>query len=223
VSIRILKKIVLIVVFFSSCSLFEKEDLEINFCPNNECWVRLYTDFEPDENGYHHVTPFWFSPTSGRFNIHIESSPTLPNCQYGGVPVVRSKFDSNTYWEVERGLSFQFSLYNPFKGYYNEQGNPIKIKDTIVTLDYFRGEIIPIIQNTTIVHDVLDKIECYGWTNPKSGPTPLETGNCVLYSKKIVGPLIQKMIGDTLTIYSETNFDCGGLEVVKDSILVILE
>jgi hypothetical protein len=218
-----LKKIVLIVVFFSSCSLFEKEDLEINFCPNNECWVRLYTDFEPDENGYHHVTPFWFSPTSGRFNIHIESSPTLPNCQYGGVPVVTSKFDSNTYWEVESGLSFTFSLYNPFKGYYNQQGNPIKIKDTIVTLDYFRGEIIPVIQNTTIVHDVLDKFECYGWTNPKSGPTPLETGNCVLYSKRIVGALIQKRLGDTLPIYSEANFDCGGLEVVKDSILVILE
>ena len=65
-------------------------------------------------------------------------------------------------------MSFTFSLYNPFKGYYIQQGNPIKIKDTIVTLDYFRGEIIPVIQNTTIVHDVLDKIECYGWTNPKN-------------------------------------------------------
>ena len=36
----------------------------------------------------------------------------VPNCQYGGVPVVTSKFDSNTYWEVESGLSFVFSLYN---------------------------------------------------------------------------------------------------------------
>ena len=75
--------------------------------------------------------------------------------------------------------------------------------------DYFKGEIIPVVQNTTIVHDVLDKMECYGWTNPKRGPTPLETGNCIMYSKRIVGPLIQEMIGDTLTIYSETNFDCG--------------
>lgn len=218
-----MKKVLLIFLFFSSCSLFDNEDVERTFCPNNECWVRLYTDFEPDENGYHHVTPSWFSPTSGRFNIHIESSPTVPNCQYGGVPVVTSKFDSNTYWEVESGLSFVFSLYNPFEGYFNQQGKPIKVKDTIVTLDYFKGEIIPVVQNTTIVHDVLDKIECYGWTNPKSGPTRLETGNCVMYSKRIVGPLIQEMIGDTLTIYSETNFDCGDFEVVKDSIFVIVE
>ena len=57
----------------------------------------------------------------------------------------------------------------------------------------------------------------------KKVPTLLETGNCIMYSKRIVGPLIQEMIGDILTIYSETNFDCGYFEVVKDSIFVIVE
>ena len=57
---------------------------------------------------------------------------------------------------------FVFGLYSPFKGYYTQQGKPIKVKDTIVTLDFFKGEIIPVVQNTTIVHDVKDKMECYG-------------------------------------------------------------
>jgi len=76
---------------------------------------------------------------------------------------------------------------------------------------------------TSIYHDVKDKMECYGWSNPKSGPTFSETGNCILYSKRIVGPLIREMIGDTLKIYSETYFDCGmDSQSVRDSISVII-
>ena len=218
-----MKNFFLIIILFYSCSFFEENNSNGSVCPENNCWVDLYTDFEMDANGYHHVTPSWYSSTSGRFNIHIESSPTVSSCQYGGSVVVRSKFDSNTYWEVESGLSFVFGLYSPFKGYYNQQGKPIKVKDTVVTLDFFKGEIIPVVQNTTIVHDVKDKMECYGWTNPKSGPTPINTANCVMYSKRIVGPLIQEMIGDTITVYSQTNFDCGVVsEVVNDSINIII-
>ena len=45
----------------------------------------------------------------------------------------------------------------------------------------------------------------------------------ILYSKRIVGPLIREMIGDTLKIYSETFFDCGmDSESVRDSISVII-
>ena len=66
-------------------------------------------------------------------------------------------------------------------------------------------------------------MECCGWDNPKSGIIPLETGNCILYSKRIVGPLIKEMIGDTIKIYSETFFDCGvSLIILNDSINVII-
>lgn len=208
---------------FVSCSLLEKEEIDNSICPDGDCWVKLYTDFEEDSNGYHHVTPQWFSETSGRFNLHIESSPTVVRCQYNGVSVVSSRFDSNTFWEVESGLSFTFGLYNPFESLYTQQGNIIKVRDTTVTLNYFQGEIIPVVQETSIYHDVKDKMECYGWSNPYSGTTPLETGNCILYSKRIVGPLIREMIGDTLKIYSETFFDCGmDSESVSDSISVII-
>ena len=213
--------LLLFIILLSSCS---KDNNENSICPDGDCWVRLYTDFEEDSNGYHLVTPEWFSETSGRFNLHIESSPTIVRCQYNGVTVVSSRFDSDTFWEVESGLSFTFGLYNPFESLYTQQGNIIKVRDTTVTLNYFQGEIIPVVQETSIYHDVKDKMECYGWSNPYSGTTPLETGNCILYSKRIVGPLIREMIGDTLKIYSETFFDCGmNSESVRDSISVIIE
>ena len=208
---------------FVSCSLLEKEEIDNSICPDGDCWVKLYTDFEEDSNGYHHVTPQWFSETSGRFDLLIESSPTMGRCQYNGMTVVSSKFDSDTFWEVESGLSFTFGLYNPFESLYTQQGNIIKVRDTTVTIDYFQGEIIPVVQETSIYHDVKDKMECYGWSNPKSGPKFSETGNCILYSKRIVGPLIRGMIGDTLKIYSETYFDCGmDSQSVRDSISVII-
>jgi hypothetical protein len=192
-------------------------------CPDNDCWVKLYTDFEKDSNGFHHVTPQWTSENSGRFNLHIDSSPTTSVCQYNGVSVVSSIFDSDSYWEVESGLSFTFGLYNPFQSMNTQQGNIIKVRDTTVNLNYFQGTIIPIVQESSISHDVKDKMECYGWDNPNSGPTPTETGNCILYSKRIVGPLIREMIGDTITIYSETNFDCGTpSKIMRDSIKLII-
>ena len=213
--------LLLFIILLSSCS---KDNNENSICPDGDCWVRLYTDFEEDSNGYHLVTPEWFSETSGRFNLHIESSPTIVRCQYNGVTVVSSRFDSDTFLEVESGLSFTFGLYNPFESLYTQQGNIIKVRDTTVTLNYFQGEIIPVVQETSVNHDVKNKMECFGWDNPYSGTTPLETGNCILYSKRIVGSLIREMIGDTLKIYSETFFDCGmNSESVRDSISVIIE
>lgn len=220
---RITKSLFLpfVLILSSNCS---KVNSESDICPNNNCWVRLYTDFEEDSNGYHLVTPEWFSETSGRFNLHIESSPTIGRCQYNGITVVSSRFDSDTFWEVESGLSFTFGLYNPFESLYTQQGNIIKVRDTTVTLNYFQGEIIPVVQQTSVNHGVKDKMECYGWDNPKSGPTPIETGNCVLYSKRIIGPLIRETIGDTIKIYSKTYFDCGkDFKIIKDSLNVIIK
>ena len=126
---------IFIILLFLSCS---KEESISNICPDGDCWVNLYTDFNEDSNQYHHVTPDWFSETSGRFNLHIESSPTIVRCQYIGSPVISSSFDSNTFWEVETELSFSFGLYNPFESLYTQQGNIIKVKDTIVKLDFLK-------------------------------------------------------------------------------------
>lgn len=198
-------------------------------CPDDDCWVRLYSGrgdtviFEIDENGYHKVFPRWYSANFGEFNILIESSPTNAFCQYAGVPAVSSNFDSNAFYEIEGNISFTLPLYNPFQSLYSQGNNPIKVKDTIVSLSYFQGQIVPFVQETTIYHTVKDKMECYGWDEPFSGPTPSVTGNCLLYSKRKVGPIIRDFIGDTIKIYSNTFFDCGSNSIsVKDSISVII-
>ena len=70
---------------------------------------------------------------------------------------------------------------------------------------------------------------------PNSGPTFNETGNCIMYSKRIVGPLIKEMIGDTMKVkmmYTHliTQKEEGskfseiiGERVFKDSTYVILK
>ena len=208
-------------ILFSSCS---KDNNENSICPNGNCWVRLYTDFQVDSNGYYKVSPEWYSETSGRFNLHIESSPTVGRCQYNGVTVVSSRFDSDSYWEIESGLSFTFGLYNPFESFYTQQGDIIKVRDTTVTLDYFQGQIQPIVQETSIYHYVKTKWNVLDGLililDLHQGRQETRT----LYTKRIVGPLIREMIGDTLKIYSETFFDCGmNSELVRDSISVILK
>ena len=65
---------IFIFLLFICCS--KKESVNY-ICPDGDCWVSLYTDFNEDSNQYHHVTPDWFSETSGRFNLHIESSPSV--------------------------------------------------------------------------------------------------------------------------------------------------
>ncbi len=212
---------IVVILLVYSC---EKESGSTSICPNNDCWVKLYTDFEKDANGYHHIKPFWFSEISGRFDLHIESISTMPACQYNAMAVISSKFDSDSYWEIDRELSFTFGLYNPFESLYTQQGNIIKVRDTTVNINFFKGQIVPVVQTSSIYHSVKDKRICYGWTNPKSGPTPTATNSCTMYSKRIVGPLIKEMIGDTITIYSKTFFDCGQKSLqVLDSIKVIIE
>lgn len=217
-----MKKFILLFLVLSlvSCS---KDSNNSNVCPNNDCWVNLYTEGNNIVGDYYEVTPQW-TGDSGRFNLYVESISTEPTCQYNGISVVSTKFDSSSYWEVESGLSFTFSLYNSFQSFSSQNGTLIPVNDTIVNINYFQGQIVPIVQETNISHDVKDKRSCWGWTNPNSGPTPKETNSCVMVGKKIVGPIIRDMVGDTITIYSKTTFNCGErTQSVLDSIKVIVK
>lgn len=193
-------------------------------CPDGDCWVSLFTEFELDNNGYYHVEPIWYNGGTGYFKIFLDSSPTTPICQYNGVPSIQTRLDSDVYWEVESGLSFIFGIYNPFQSFNTQNGTIIKVRDTLVNIDYFQGEIVSVVQSTGVYADVKDKISCWGWTNQNSGPTVSETGNCVMMTEQLIGPLIREMIGDTITIHSETFFDCGVANAfLRDSIRVIID
>ena len=243
-------RLLILLLIFNSCGFFMEDDTdsdfdgiadiyddcpvvsgikELNGCPDIEvssicygdegCWVRLYTDYEMDENGYYKIPVV----DNGRFNVHIESSAVKQDCQYNGVSVISSSFDSNTFYEIESGISFTMPLYSPFYSLFSQSGNPIKVKDTVVTLDYFQGTIQEVVQSTSLYHDVKDKQECFGWSEPYSGPTPSVTGDCIMYSKRIVGPIPSLFKGDTIKIFSRTNFDCGNRsKYIKDSLSVII-
>lgn len=209
-----------IVIFLSILVSCSKDSNNSDVCPNNDCWVDLYTEGNKRVGDYFEVTPQWTGDT-GRFNLYVESISTEPSCQYNGVSVVSTKFDSSSYWEVESGLSFTYGLYNPFQSLSSQNGTVIRVRDTTVTINYLQGQIVPIVQETPVSHDVKDKRTCWGWTNTNSGPTPIETNNCVMIGKKIVGPILREMIGDTLKIYSITTFSCGNrTESILDSIRV---
>ena len=96
-------------------------------------------------------------------------------------------------------IVFTIPLYNPFQSLYTYNGM-IKVKDTLISIDYFKGEKYPLVQPTKIYH-----------SKKKKGKW--------LYSKKII-PLFKDMINDTLVVYSDTSFD-GKLHI-KDSIKIVI-
>ena len=167
----------------SSTEDIEELKYENSFCENENCWVKLYTEENPDENGYHHIYRTFGGTFPPRFDLNIESSLMKDKYVYNNVYNVFSYFSSKWNYTVDN-IVFSLPLYNPFQSLYVYDGM-IPIRDTIVTIDYFKGEIYPVVQETRVYHSLKDD---------------------VLYSKKII-PLFEEMVDDTMTIYSETSFD----------------
>ncbi len=185
-------------VFLIQCDK-QVEDIEVinkveGFC-NGDCWVKLYTE-NPDTNGYYHVYREFGGSYPPRFDLNIESSLMIDRYVYNNVYNVSSYFSSKWNHTIDN-LVFSLPLYNPFQSLYTYNGM-IPIRDTIVTIDYFKGEIYPVVQETRVYHSLKDD---------------------VLYSKKII-PLFEEMINDTMTVYSNTNFD-SRLQI-QDSIKIII-
>ena len=167
----------------SSTEDIEELKYENSFCENENCWVKLYTEENPDENGYHHIYRTFGGTFPPRFDLNIESSLMKDKYVYNNVYNVFSYFSSKWNYTVDN-IVFSLPLYNPFQSLYVYDGM-IPIRDTIVTIDYFKGEIYPVVQETRVYHSLKDD---------------------VLYSKKII-PLFEEMVDDTMTIYSDTSFD----------------
>ena len=176
-----------LVVLLIQCETPTDEVEETNsiesYCITGDCIVRLYTEENPDENGYHHIYRTFGGTFPPRFDLNIESSLMKDKYVYNNVYNVFSYFSSKWNYTVDN-IVFSLPLYNPFQSLYVYDGM-IPIRDTIVTIDYFKGEIYPVVQETRVYHSLKDD---------------------VLYSKKII-PLFKEMIGDTMTVYSDTSFD----------------
>ena len=191
-----------LVVLLIQCETPTDEVEETNsiesYCITGDCIVMLYTEENPDENGYHHIYRKFGGTYPPRFDLNIESSLMKDKYVYNNVYNVFSYFSSKWNYTIDN-IVFSLPLYNPFQSLYSYNGI-IPIRDTIVTIDYFKGEIYPVVQETRVYHSLKDD---------------------VLYSKKII-PLFEEMIGDTMTVYSDTSFD-SKIHILDSSKIVIHE
>lgn len=171
-------------------------DIE-SYC-DGDCWVKLYTEVKSDDSGFYHIERNFESNNPIRFNVNIESNEMRKNLRYNGVSNIVSNFSSKYNYTIN-SIVFTIPLYNPFQSLYTYNGM-IKVKDTLISINYFKGEKYPLVQPTKVYH-----------SKKKKGKW--------LYSKKII-PLFKEMVGDTLVVYSDTSFD-SKLHI-KDSIKIII-
>ena len=70
--------------------------------------------------------------------------------RYNGVNNIVSNFSSKYNYTINN-IVFTIPLYNPFQSLSTYNGM-IKVKDTLITIDYFKGEKYPLVQPTKIYH-----------------------------------------------------------------------
>ena len=133
--------------------------------------------------------------------------------QYNGRSVIEARFDTDTFWTVGGGINFVLPLYNPWLSLSQYNGTPLPVESTDVSLDFFDGQVIPIVQRDTRIYLSDD---CFGGCDEYPGK---------LYGKRIVGPISPQVLNDTISIYSEILWEAGSNYQVKDDLIakIIIE
>ena len=168
--------------------------------------VELAMNYPKDANGYYLVT---LNPNTSfsRFNLYVEASNLIDRYQYNGVSVVEASFDSDTYWVIGPDLTVTLPLYQPFQGYYTSPyfNTPIPVGSTTIVLSQFQGSIVPIVQESGIY---LKKYFAGSLYKPADEYKPSDPEK-MSWGKRIVGPIPNYMIGDTITIYGKVSWEAG--------------
>jgi len=175
----------------------EKEVLITNTCESGDCNAMMSSQYTIDSNGYTHVDLEWIGEALPYFTLDIEASRTSPEYYYNDQPVVSAEFDTDSYYVIGDSLAFTLPLYNSFTGLETYEGYPISVQDTTIYLSQFEGMVFPIVQNDTRIYFSDD-----------------EDGRFT--SKRIVGPVPQGFIGDTITVFMKVFWDAGDNSVLKE-------
>ena len=181
-----------------SCS---KTDDISSPCMSGDCDARLILDYPQDTNGYYHVDLNFNAEYYPRFNIFVEADDLLPEYRYNGVSVIEGRFDTDTYWTVDGELNFKVPLYNPWLSLSQYNGTPIPINSKNVSLTFFDGIVIPVVQRDTRVY-----------------LQPSQKNKVI--GKRIVGPISPTLVNDTITIFSEVFWEAGSKYEYKDDLFV---
>ena len=200
----------LLPLLFVNCS---KPDDVSSPCLSGDCNARLIINYPQDENGYYHVDLDFNGEYYPRFNIYVEADDMHSQYQYNGRSVIEARFDTDTFWTVDGSLNFVLPLYNPWLSLSQYNGTPLPVESTDVSLDFFDGQVIPVVQRESRIYLSDD---CFGGCDEYSSK---------LYGKRIVGPISPQVLNDTISIYGEILWEAGNNYQVKDDLIakIIIE
>ena len=203
-----------LVLALSSCT---KEVILQTPC-NGDCetsYEVIYKNnlISPNSNGYYEVEWDFLN----YFQVSGYLTPLNDDYILNGVPLIEARFDSD-YWVVLDSLTFQTPMYS-YLGWFNSNtlNDPVSIGNYEITL-------IDMISLYPPLNVVGYQIPRYFDVDHPAAHTLLGT-----YSKYNYHPtqnifLDNEMVGDTINIFIETQFntDMGETEIVEDVIKVVV-
>jgi len=176
----------------------QKDPLLPDTCLGGDCDARMIFPAQKDANGYYHVALDWSRDYLPYFILDIEASEITPENRYtNNYSYVQAKFDSDTSWIIGDTLVMQVPIFKPFTGVWTSNG-PLPTEIKPVYLTQFAGIEVNVVQNTNIQFRNVDGI---------------------LKSRRVVGPFIPQMIGDTVTIAMKVEWNGTYNSQVKDNYL----
>tara|TARA_R110001592_G_scaffold188005_1_gene432981 strand:- start:846 stop:1514 length:669 start_codon:yes stop_codon:yes gene_type:complete len=215
--IKVMKKIfypLIFVLAFSSCT---KEAIVQTPC-NGDCETSYEVIYKnqlmvTNLDGYYEVE--W--DDLNYFQISGYLTPLNDDYVLNDVPLIEARFDSD-YWVVLDSLTFQTPMYS-YLGWFNSNtlNDPVSVGSYYITLT----DMISLYPPLNIVGYQIPRY--FDFDHPAAS-TMLGT-----YSKYTYQPtqnifLDNEMVGDTINIFIETQFntDLGENEIIKDHIKVII-
>lgn len=161
------------------------------------CDVYMEIPGRLDSNGYYHVDLDFTGLYLPWFIIDVYATPSSLENRYNGISVIEAEFDSNTFWNLGDNVIYQVPLYNPFESYTTSSGYTLPATIEEVSIDFFQGITLNIVQNTTLYFNT--------------------TGNPdLMHTRRVVGPFPPQIVGDTITIYSEIYWEAGNDSMFKE-------
>ena len=192
------KKISWGLALFAAASLLScsKDALPTPSCTTGDCNAKMIFPTDKDANGYYHVKLDWSREYLPYFILDVEASTISPEYRYNDISFVQANFHSDTSWRIGDTLVMKVPIFKPFTGNWTQTGNLIPHTFQNLPLTQFAGIEVNVVQPNTIQF------------SEKDG---------VLKSRRVVGPFIPTMIGDTVTIVMKIKWDAMYEKVVKDN------
>ena len=184
--------LIIVLLILTSCT--PDEDFET--CTGG-CETFMELPGTLDENGYYHIDLDFSGLYLPWFIIDVYATPATPDNRYNGISVIEAEFDSDTFWNLGDNVIFQVPLYNPFESYLTSSGYTLPATIQEISIDYFQGITLNIVQNTGIYFNETD--------NPE-----------LMHTRRVVGPFPPQIVGDTITIYSEIYWEAGNDSMFKE-------